>query len=228
MKLPSSSPGLEFAYFLFYYFIMPYREPIFFEGGYYHIYSRGSEKRQIFLDRADYQRFLKRLEEYKDKHDVSVLCYCLMPNHYHLLIKQNTQESISHFIYRLNLAYAMYFNKRYERVGPLFQGRFKAKNVSSDEYLVHLSRYIHLNPLSPAQTNVENYPWSSLQIYLERKNDDLVDLDLIKSYFGFEGQVEKYLKFIKEEGERKFKSAMEDLLFEEITPLQVRDLKRAE
>lgn len=206
---------------------MPFREPIFFEGGFYHIYSRGSEKRVIFLDKADRQRFLNRLKEYKEKHQVSVLCYCLMSNHYHLLVQQTTPEPVSKFVYRLNLAYAMYFNKRYERVGPLFQGRFKAKNIDKDEYLTHLSRYIHLNPLADDSLNVENYRWSSLKYYLEDKKDGLINTDVILSFFGNDPNTE-YLKFIKSEANNKLKLRMEDLLFEEINTLQVRDLSGGE
>lgn len=207
---------------------MPYREPIFFKGGYYHVYSRGSEKRVIFLDRADKERFLTRVKEYKDKHQISILCYCLMPNHYHLLVQQTTEESLTTFISRLNLAYAMYFNKRYERVGPLFQGRFKAKNIENDEYLVHLSRYIHLNPLEiVGSIDVEFYHWSSLQYYVGRRKDGLIDTNLIIAYFGGKNGREKYLKFIKDEGEAKLKIKMQDLLFEEIAPVQVRGLNRS-
>ena len=202
---------------------MPYREPIFFTGGYYHIYSRGSEKRIIFLDRADKKRFLSRLKEYEHLHNVSVVCYCLMPNHYHLLVKQNTDEPISKFINRLNLAYAMYFNKRYERVGPLFQGRFKAKNIKTDEYLLHLSRYIHLNPLElVSQRKVEDYLWSSLKGYVTSYEEDFVDYGLVMSYFGKSWKV-KYKEFLKAEVEKRVKEETEELLFE-ATPDQVRVL----
>lgn len=204
---------------------MPYREPIFFEGGYYHIYTRGSEKRNIFIDRADRERFLNRLKEYKDRHRVSVLCYCLMPNHYHLLVKQLSSESISKFISRLNLAYAMYFNKRYERVGPLFQGRFKAKNVDKDEYIVHLSRYIHLNSLA-VNSDFENYPWSSISYYLKRNDVDFIDTSMILSYFSRKDASADYLNFMREEDNKKLKMKIEDLILEEISPVQVRVLKR--
>ncbi|MEX2027911.1 MAG: transposase [Candidatus Curtissbacteria bacterium] len=208
---------------------MPYREPIFFRGGYYHIYSRGSEKRLIFLDRADKDRFLKRLEEYKNKHSVSIICYCLMPNHYHLLVKQTTDEPISKFVSRLNLAYAMYFNKRYERVGPLFQGRFKAKNVDKDEYVLHLSRYIHLNPIDITGIDgAAEYPWSSLTYYKDKENSKLIDKDLILSFFNKDNAAQEYLDFVKAEGERKLKLRVEELLFEEISPVQVRGLRRAD
>ena len=206
---------------------MPYREPIFFEGGFYHVYSRGSEKRKIFLDRADRERFLKRFKEYKSKHAVSVICYCLMPNHYHLLLQQTSKEPISKFISRLNLAYAMYFNKRYDRVGPLFQGRFKAKNIDNDEYLVHLSRYIHLNPRGLIKgIDVENYQWSSLKNYISGDNE-FIDINLVLSYFKKRGGLDEYLSFIKSEGEERLKGEIQDLLFEEVSPAQVRVLKRA-
>ncbi len=207
---------------------MPYREPIFYKGGYYHVYSRGSEKRVIFLDRADRDRFLLRLKEYKTDHGVSILCYCLMPNHYHFLLRQDTNKPVSKFIHKLNLSYAMYFNKRYERVGPLFQGRFKAKLIEKDEYLVHLSRYIHLNPLElVGLQSLENYPWSSLHCYIERKNDSPVDTDDILSYFGKGNSFLDYLSFVKTEGQTRLKSKMEELLFEEISSVQVRDLSTA-
>ena len=202
---------------------MPYREPIFFAGGYYHIYSRGSEKRTIFLDRADKKRFLTRLREYKDFHNVSIICYCLMPNHYHFLVEQNTDEPISKFLNRLNLAYAMYFNKRYERVGPLFQGRFKAKNIKTDEYLLHLSRYIHLNPLElVGQGKVDNYLWSSLRGYIFSYEEDFVDYGFIKAFFGKDWKG-RYKSFLEGEVEKRIKEKMEELLFES-TPVQVRVL----
>ena len=178
----------------------------------------------IFLDRADRQRFLRRLKDYKDRHNVSILCYCLMPNHYHLLVQQTTEEPLSNFISRLNLAYAMYFNKRYERVGPLFQGRFKAKNIERDEYLIHLSRYIHLNPLEIIGVeDVESYPWSSLQHYVNG-GGSFINTTMILSYFrGNDPRVE-YLKFVKEEGKQRLKLKLQELLFEEISPVQVRVL----
>jgi len=204
---------------------MPYRDPIFFEGGYYHVYSRGSEKRVIFLDRADRERFLNRLKEYKEEHQVDIICYCLMPNHYHLLLKQKTHKPVSVFISRLNLSYAMYFNKRYDRVGPLFQSRFKAKNIDNDEYLIHLSRYIHLNPLtSRGIESVVNYQWSSLKDYL---NNDakIVNRDVILSYFN--GRQKEYMEFLVSEADKKVHEMVADYMFEEVSPAQARGLKRA-
>jgi REP element-mobilizing transposase RayT len=206
---------------------MPYRDPIFYTGGYYHVYSRGSEKRVIFLDKADKGRFLDRLEEYKNLHNVKIIAYCLMPNHYHLLIQQNSDEAISKFISRLNLAYAMYFNKRYERVGPLFQGRFKAKHVETDEYLLHLSRYIHLNPLSHlGERGLRNYHWSSLKDYLGDSKEGFVEIECIAGYFNSKNWKADYKKFIKAEADEKMKQELEEMMFEP-SPAQVRVLRRA-
>lgn len=206
---------------------MPYREPIFYPGGYYHVYSRGSEKRIIFLDKADKKRFLERLEEYKHLHSVKIIAYCLMPNHYHLLIRQDSEEPISLFISRLNIAYAMYFNKRYERVGPLFQGRFKAKHIETDEYLVHLSRYIHLNPLSHlGERALRKYYWSSLKDYLDNTDGGFVDTEIIASYFNSKNWKEDYRKFVRAEIDAKMKEGIDGMMFE-ASPAQVRDLKGA-
>ncbi len=206
---------------------MPYRDPIFYSGGYYHVYSRGSEKRIIFLDKADKKRFLERLGEYKDLHNVKIVAYCLMPNHYHLLLQQNSDEPISKFISRLNLAYAMYFNKRYERVGPLFQGRFKAKHVETDEYLLHLSRYIHLNPLSHlGERGLRSYHWSSLKNYLSNAEDELVATESIAGYFNSKNWKADYKKFIKAEADERMKQELDEMMFE-ASPVQVRVLGRA-
>lgn len=192
---------------------MPYREPIFFDGGHYHVYSRGCEKRLIFLNQGDYKRFLARLKDYKDEFNVSILCYCLMPNHYHLLIKQSDSGSVRKFVYKLNLAYAMYFNKKYDRVGPLFQGRFKAKLIDKDQYLLHLSRYIHLNPLVlVGKRGLGSYFWSSARNYLDSRSDDLVDTEEIAAFF----VKESYADFLKAEADEKMRAGVENLLFEEV------------
>lgn len=139
---------------------------------YYHIYNRGTEKRDIFLDKADYLRFLvllyisnntdvvhisnlinqgeslmKILDMDKKDSLVDIGAYCLMPNHFHLLIKEKTENGISKFMKKLSTGYSMYFNKRYERMGSLFQGIFKSVHADTDEYLKYLFAYIHLNPV---------------------------------------------------------------------------------
>lgn len=139
------------------------------EGEFYHIYNRGTDKRTIFLDKSDYRRFVELLyltntsahinirsirKHHKDIFSVeridtivSIGAYCLMPNHFHLLLTSGRPDGISTFMNKISTAYAMYFNKKYERSGVLFQGTFKSQNADSDDYLKYLYAYIHLNPV---------------------------------------------------------------------------------
>ena len=171
---------------------MSARTAIFTAGGFYHVYNRGHNKQTIFYEAKDYQRYLKRLREYLEKHEVTVLAYCLMPNHIHLILRQDGDESIDRFIHRLHTAYTMYFNKKYERVGAVFQGKFKAKPIDTDEYLLHVSRYIHINPVELLDTQpqglalsvkLEKYPWSSYGEYVENRLNPLCDSTIIRNYF---------------------------------------------
>jgi len=156
-------------------------------GEIYHVYNRGVEKRNIFMQGKDYIRFLRTFYYYQfagpkpkytnsfmlkylipkqNKKIVEILCYCLMPNHFHFLTQQLTEKGISNFIRLLSISYTKFFNIKYKRVGPLFQGSFKAVRVKSDEQLVHLSRYIHLNPIvSGIADNFDRYQWSSYREY---------------------------------------------------------------
>lgn len=167
---------------------MPYRIIPFVSGQVYHIYNRGTEKRTIFEDRRDYQRFLKTLTYYqlegpkpKLSHFfkyqsfrpnqaqklVEILSYGLMPNHFHLLVKQLKDGGITNMVTHLSLSYTKYYNTRYTRIGPLFQGQFKAVLIESDEQLIHVSRYIHLNPLvSFLVKNIEQFEWSSYREFV--------------------------------------------------------------
>ena len=134
---------------------------------YFHIYNRGTDKRKIFDDQKDYQRFTEslylfnstervvlRLIPKKDRfiYDreetiVDIGAYCLMPNHFHLLVRAKNDNGVSSFMEKIQTAYSMYFNKKYKRSGSLFEGPFKAQHVSRDEYLKYLFAYIHLNPI---------------------------------------------------------------------------------
>lgn len=191
---------------------MPHKHSIkiYIENGHYHVYNRGVEKRTIFEDDQDYRVFLHLLKYYLSpidpnaKHpvaessnqtlirprplanlyqEVDLLAYCLMPNHFHLLIKQITKNGMSKLLSRISTTYSMYFNKRYKRVGYLFQGRYKAILITQDNYLLHLSRYIHLNPIELTGTHLVNYPYSSYPYYLERKKAKWIKPEFILSYF---------------------------------------------
>lgn len=160
---------------------MPLRDTPLVANTYYHVFNRGSEKRIIFLYKNDYQNFLDRIQKNKKKFDVTLLTYCLMPNHFHFLMKQGKDGSIQEFMNAIQLGYAKYFNTKNQRVGPLFQGRFKAKIVETDEYLLELSAYIHRNPTSLGYSLVK-YPYSSYREYVT-KHPDFVDIRPILSYF---------------------------------------------
>ena len=173
----------------------------FIQGGFYHIYNRGNRKQKIFLNDKDYKRYLDRLKEYKSKHDITILAYCLMPNHVHLILRQDGPEPISTFIQKLHTAYSMYFNKKYQQVGHVFENRFKTKIINKDEYLTHLSRYIHLNPKRLVK-KLSSYRWSSYPAYLHEITDDLLDTNFVLKMFKSKNQtledaVNNYKDFVK-------------------------------
>ncbi len=176
---------------------MPYRKASLEIDGYYHIYSRGVDGRPIFIDQKDYQRFIDLLFHYRfadvpEKFSqveksmsppassvrrpelVGIVAYCLMPNHFHLILHQREENGISAFIHRVLCSHTCYFNRRHERVGTLFQTRFGAVHVISDNQLLHLSRYIHLNPHTAGLVqHVGDYTFSSYPRYLNGETDGL-------------------------------------------------------
>ena len=192
-------------------------------GEFYHIFNRGVARAPIFLHEKDYlqahdslffynhlnthmkfsrfkdlscdakNEFNKRVSE-SDKF-VDIVSYVLMPNHFHLLLQQKLDNGISIFLRKFSDSYSRYFNTKYERVGPLFQGAFKSRHIESENQLLHVSRYIHLNPLTSFVANEKNflsYKWSSLNEYLMGKSD-LICFKPITFHFNSQ---EKYLKFI--------------------------------
>lgn len=183
---------------------------IFLEDGYYHIFNRGNRKQAIFLEDKDYERFLLKLKKYKEKYNVKILTYGLMPNHIHLDIKTTPSSNVSKLLSDLCNSQSKYFNTKYNTVGALFQGRFKSKHIMTEEYFLQVSRYIHLNPLSLFKAkertlkNLVQYKWSSLGCYADGKEDGLVDKDEILSYFPGKNPRMKYLKFV-EYGIKDFK-----------------------
>lgn len=163
----------------------------FIENGYYHIYNRGVEKRKIFLGHQDYSVFLNFLKKYLDPdqgsdpksltNEVELIAFCLMPNHYHLQAKQISKDGITKLIRAVCTSYVMYFNNKYNRVGTLFQGKYKAVLILDDIYLLHLSRYIHLNPYPGS--NPKSYLYSSYKQYLGENKLNWVKHEEILSYF---------------------------------------------
>ena len=136
-----------------------------FEGAYYHILSRGNERRDIFSDKDDRISFLDTLGKMSDRFEVEVYAYVLMDNHYHLLLKTN-KPNISKSMQWFGTTYTRQYNIKHKRNGHLFQGRFKSFLIENDEYLMHLSCYIHRNPLRAGiVSRLVDYPWSSYPIY---------------------------------------------------------------
>ncbi len=144
---------------------MPSSPRLFEQGGYYHIFNRGNRKAEIFLSNEDYAVFLLKLEEYTRRDDVSVLAYCLMRNHYHLILRQDGATPISSTMRSLGSAYARYFNWQHGEVGHLCQGRYGSRLIGSTEDLINVARYVHLNPQSFARP--QDYPWSDFRQYLK-------------------------------------------------------------
>lgn len=209
--------------------IMPSRNSLkkYVENGYYHVYNRGVEKRIIFEDEQDYKVFLRYLKEIlspvdsKDNiatlsvrgqsyeipsrplknynEEIDLLVYCLMPNHFHLIIKQNNKDSLQGFMRALMTRYSMYFNKKYNRVGSLFQGRYKAVNINNENYLLHLSRYIHLNPREFTKDIINTH--SSYADYLGLRKTAWVKTDVILSFFNKNVGKNTYQHFVEKSAE---------------------------
>ncbi len=172
---------------------MPRPPRLEFDGALYHLISRGNGRARIFLADHDRLRFLRQLRDNLQTYDVLLYAYVLMDNHYHLLAKTN-RANLSRFMQRLNTSYALYFRYRHRRPGHLLQGRYTAKLVEDDQYLVGLSRYIHLNPVKTAAglrmkkprrlRSLEAFRWSSYPGYVAAKaEEDWVCYDL-RSEFG--------------------------------------------
>lgn len=173
-------------------------------GEIYHVFNRGVNKSNIFFKRADYSYFLEAARHYrtetikfsrsvfgadpvsaKEKSGpfVEIYAYCLMPNHFHFLVKQLVDDGITSYFRRVSNSYSHHLNLKYKRVGTLFESRFKNVLVESEDQLVHLSRYIHLNPAaSNLIGNAKRYEWSSYKDYFE-EGDEFVSTDLVMGLF---------------------------------------------
>ena len=139
---------------------------IVYAGAFYHVTSRGNERKAVFRTHRDREKFLSYLESATERYRAVVHVYCLMNNHYHLLI-ETPSGNISQIMHHIKTAYTAYFNTKHERSGHLFQGRYKAIVIDADEYAREVSRYIHLNPVRAGLIEKpEEYRWSSYQYYI--------------------------------------------------------------
>lgn len=151
-----------------------------FAGAFYHVTSRGDDKKEIYKSNRDRERFLEYLLSATERYGAVVHVYCLMTNHYHLLL-ETPHGNLSQIMRHINGAYTIYYNVKRKRAGHLFQGRFKAILIEADEYALELSRYIHLNPVRAGIVKEpENYIWSSYSAYIGRVKSPLwLDMDFI-------------------------------------------------
>ncbi len=164
---------------------MAVRKVLFLPNHYYHIYNRGAHQADIFRDDRDYVYLLKLVKEKAEEFDISVIAYCLMDNHYHFLLRQNGDATISQFMQAVFNIYSKTFNKKYSLSGTLFEGAFKAIMVKRNEYLLRLCRYIHCSPIEaemvkdPAQWHYSNY----LE-FIGQRDGELVDREFVQENFG--------------------------------------------
>lgn len=210
---------------------MPGRKIPLVTDEYYHVLNRGIASQPIFSSKRDYQRALETIFYYQNKaipmkysrflrlaanrrteileslkiqkqHRVEIICYCLMPNHIHLLLCQVLDEGISKFMSDFTNSYTRYFNTKNDRNGPLVEGKFKAIRVETDAQLLHLSRYIHLNPYSSyvvkTLKELENYPYSSLPEYIQKIETNLCNQKIVLDQFE---SIESYKKFLYDQAD---------------------------
>lgn len=211
------------------------RKIIFAPNNFYHIFSRGTEKRDIFLCDKDYERFIILLYLCNSKNPVSVRdhfrrgrtsaeilqtdrgktlvdlgAYCLMPNHFHLLLREKIDNGITLFMKKLNTAYAMYFNVKNERDGNLFQGKFGAHHLDDNNYLKYIFAYIHLNPIKLIEPNwkekgiknfdraksfLESYFWSSYRNYITKGSNPILNMVEFPEYFESSREFKDFIDF---------------------------------
>jgi putative transposase len=179
---------------------------ITYPGAHYHVTSRGNEQNDIFKSRRDREKFLSYLESSVARYGAKIHAYCLMTNHYHLLL-ETPVGNLSEIMRHINGAYTNYYNTKRKRAGHLFQGRYKAILIEADEYLMELSRYIHLNPVRCGLADMpESHFWSSYQDYIGKRSvPSWLCTDMVKERFGGS---KNYQQFVEEMLGKEYENPM--------------------
>lgn len=165
------------------------------EGCFYHITSRGNDRKTIYTNEKDCEKFIEYLATAKEKFKFYLHAYCLMANHYHLFL-EITQANLSRIMQYVNTAYTIYYNVKRNKTGHLFRGRYKSILVEQDAYYAELTRYIHLNPVRAKITaKPADYRWSSYSVYMTGKSNDCVDIDRVKQFLGMD--LKQYGQFVE-------------------------------
>ena len=173
---------------------MARRKTPFLPGNYYHVYNRGAHQADIFLNDRDYIFLLKQLKGHIQEFGISVIAYCLMPNHYHFLLRQDGDAKISDLMQAVFHIYSSAFNTVHKHSGTLFEGPFQAILIDKNEYLLHLCRYIHRNPVEAGLiVRPEQWHYSNYQEFIGIRNGILFDQDFVKINFG---SAEAYQDFV--------------------------------
>jgi putative transposase len=155
---------------------MPIRGRVLIENAAYHVTTRGNHKKKVFYEDADYIKFLGYLKRYKNKYDIRVYAYCLMPNHIHILAAPKDKDKLKKIMHCLNLSYCKYFNLKYGKNGHLWQGRYKSNVILQDQYLINCATYIEMNPVrAKLCARPEDYKWSSYRYRALGKKDGIID-----------------------------------------------------
>lgn len=224
---------------------MPRRTAPLINENTYHVFNRGLDRRPTFIYKSDYRRAIRTLQYYQyanhycglanhlrksienqadylsklksENREVDVIAYCLMPNHFHFLLTQKSANGISHFLKQFQGSYTKYFNSRNNRVGSLFQTQFKAVKVETSNQLLHVCRYIHLNPLASgicqSRDDVAAYPWSSLHLYLTDARNGILNRSLPLTECG---SLESFKRFTLDSDDIELQhSSIQHLLFED-------------
>jgi len=209
------------------------RKTAFANGEFYHIYNRGTDKRTIFANSYDFQRFLQSMQEfnsidpigsiYQNSFNklqlrrptsklVNIVCYCLNPNHYHMILEQRVNGGISEFIKRLSGGYTKHFNFKHKRSGVLFQGKFKANHIDSNEYLLHASAYVNLNGL--VHKLKDNQFHSSWDEFINTAHKEICKKNIILSQFKNRNEYQIFAKDALKNilARKELLKEMEDLL----------------
>jgi len=175
----------------------------FVKCSYFHIYNRSLDGLQLFLDESDYNYFLKKLIPKTIEFPASVFAYCLMPNHFHFLIRQNSDTPIYRIFNDVNNSYVSHYNFKYKRKGSLYQGDLQHKRIKDDKYLVGICQYIHYNPVKANLVDKpEDWEYSNYLEWIGLRNNRLFDDELLRAYFSdnesYKKQIKEYESYAKE------------------------------
>ncbi len=177
---------------------------IYQESNYYHVFNRGCNRENIFFSKSDYNILLSKMQKTKDKKNIEIIAYCLMHNHYHFFLYQNSERSVSDWLKSLFSGYVQRINRKYDRSGTLFERSAKPKLVTNDNYLIELIHYIHANPLKHGFViSPEDWKYSSLSDYLNNEASKLTSKRVISDYFSdgysYKDSFQEYLESKKYE-----------------------------